>query len=225
MKVMITEPKATSFSLIETREINLVPVDGYYGEKQAWFTREQIGSALEYDDPRRSIANIHNRHKERFEGKYGVINLITPGGEQEGYVYNLKGVLEICRWSKQPKADMIMDALYDMAEEVMEKGFYSTLPDEELLGLLSQRLSTNPKMIQEVRWSGRNKQSFKVYEMEEQIRQLWGKRFELSSEDYEIELARICNYSTTRYVQEWRKYVKWAVARKKAQTERELVLR
>lgn len=38
-------------TLIEQRTINNVLVDGYYGSKEAWFTRFQIGSALEYDDP------------------------------------------------------------------------------------------------------------------------------------------------------------------------------
>lgn len=63
----------------------------------------------------------------------------TPAGKREGYVYNLKGVLEICRWSRQPKADMVMDALYDMAMEVMEKGYYSTLSDIDLLNILADK--------------------------------------------------------------------------------------
>lgn len=104
-----------TLKLIETRTINDALVNGYYGKKEAWFTRDEIGSVLGYADPRQSIANIHNRHKERFSDKSVQINLIcTDGKSYDTTVYNFKGVMEICRWSKQPKADMVMEALYDM---------------------------------------------------------------------------------------------------------------
>lgn len=98
-----------TLKLIETRTINDALVNGYYGKKEAWFTRDEIGSVLGYADPRQSIANIHNRHKERFSDKSVQINLIcTDGKSYDTTVYNFKGVMEICRWSKQPKADMVM---------------------------------------------------------------------------------------------------------------------
>lgn len=66
---------------------------------------------------------------------------VPLGGKQDGFVYNIRGVFEICRWSRQPKADMVMDALYDMAETVMKQGYYSIMSDEELLQLLSKKLN------------------------------------------------------------------------------------
>ncbi len=134
-------------TLIEQRTINNVLVDGYYGSKEAWFTRFQIGSALEYDDPQNAITVIHKRHRERLDQFSRRCQIDTPSGRQEGFVYSIRGVLEICRWSKQPKADMIMDALYDMAESVMDKGYYSVFPDEKLIELLTQRLQDNPKLL------------------------------------------------------------------------------
>lgn len=90
-----------TLKLIETRTINDALVNGYYGKKEAWFTRDEIGSVLGYADPRQSIANIHNRHKERFSDKSVQINLIcTNGKSYDTTVYNFKGVMEICRWSK-----------------------------------------------------------------------------------------------------------------------------
>lgn len=124
--------------LIETRTINNVLVDGYYGDKIAWFTREQIGSALEYDDPTRSISHIHNRHKERLDQFSRVVKLTTEVQGYNVYVYSIRGVLEICRWSKQPKADMVMDALYDMAESVIEKGYYTVMSAEETIKALAK---------------------------------------------------------------------------------------
>lgn len=124
--------------LIETRTINNVLVDGYYGDKIAWFTRFQIGSALEYDDPQNAITIIHKRHKERLDKFSRECQIDTPSGTQVGFVYSIRGVLEICRWSKQPKADMVMDALYDMAESVIEKGYYTVMSAEETIKALAK---------------------------------------------------------------------------------------
>lgn len=208
-----------TLQLIETKQINNVSVDGWYGTQQAWFTRFQIGEALEYDNPNDAIAKIHDRHRERLDKFSRLDSLSNEVQVYNVYLYSIRGVLEICRWSKQPKADMVMDALYDMATEVMAKGWYSTLPDNQLLNILSERLKENPKLISDTRLSQRNKYSFRVYEMEEQIRQLWEKRFEYDFDEYNRELVRICNYSTTRYNQEWRKYVRWALAYKKNKAE------
>lgn len=124
--------------LILSQPVNNVMVDGYYGTKQAWFTREQIGQALEYSNPRIHVAKIHERHRERLDLFSGVVKLSTPSGVQDSYVYNIRGVLEICRWSKQPKADMVMDALYDMAESVVEKGYYTFMSAEDTIKALAK---------------------------------------------------------------------------------------
>lgn len=125
-------------TLIEQRTVNNVLVDGYYGSKEAWFTRFQIGSALEYDNPTDAIAIIHHRHKERLDKFSRGFQIETPSGKQEAIVYSVRGVFEICRWSKQPKADMVMDALYDMAESVMEKGYYTVMTAEETIKALAK---------------------------------------------------------------------------------------
>lgn len=212
-----------TLQLIETKQINNVSVDGWYGTQQAWFTRTQIGQALEYSNPENAITIIHRKHKKRLDLFSFPCQFDTGAGRRTGYVYNLKGVLEICRWSKQPKADIIMDALYDMAMEVMEKGYYSTLPDNQLLNMLSDRLRENPKLISDTTLSERQKNSLKVYDMEEQIRQLWEKRSDYDANNYNRELARICNYSVSRYNREWQKYVRWSVSHTKNQAEASVV--
>lgn len=119
--------------LVLQKQINKVLVDGYLDSSEAWFTRTQIGELLEYDDPANSILKIHKRHKDRLDMFSRGCQFVTPsGGTQDGYVYNIRGVFEICRWSRQPKANAVMDALYDMAEEVARKGYYSIIPEEQL---------------------------------------------------------------------------------------------
>lgn len=136
----------TEFALIETRTINNAVVDGYYHSKEAWFTRTQIGSALGYADPQNAITIIHRKHRNRLDPLSRWCQIDTPSGVQEGFVYSFRGVLEICRWSRQPKADMVMDALYDMAESVRDKGYYSCMSDEDLIQLLASKCIDNPSL-------------------------------------------------------------------------------
>lgn len=134
--------------LIETRNINNATVDGYFGQEEVWFTRNQIGSALEYDEPVKAVGKIHLRHKERLDRFSRVLQFDTPSGKQEGFVYNIQGVFEICRWSRQPKADMIMDALYDMAMSIM-RGEWERKPHQA-----TKKVSDTPKLKKpEADWS------------------------------------------------------------------------
>ena len=67
-----------------------------------YMTREQIGTALEYDDPRKRIAVIHTRNKDRLDPLSRRFQIEPPSGVQEMIVYTLRGAMEICRFSRQP---------------------------------------------------------------------------------------------------------------------------
>jgi phage antirepressor YoqD-like protein len=90
---------------------------------EAGITRKQLGEMLGYEKPDTSVANIHNRNKERFTPeKVGVIKMITPSdGNPEGqdiYVYTFKGVLEVCRFSNQPNANQVIDWAWEMLDRL-----------------------------------------------------------------------------------------------------------
>ena len=82
-------------------------------------TREQVGTALGYKNPSISIGTIHKRNAARLDPLSGLINLITPGGKQQTYVYNMRGVMEICRYSTQPKANAFIDFCWDVIAALM----------------------------------------------------------------------------------------------------------
>ena len=133
---------SSNFQLVKQAQFNGIEFDCYRdNEAQGvsndfWATREQIGRVLGYENPRDAIYRIHERHKERLDKFSGVDVLSTPGGKQEVIIYNFKGLLEICRHSDQPKADAVMDFLWEIADEIRLKGSYtvhgSGLSDKEI---------------------------------------------------------------------------------------------
>ena len=86
-------------------------------------TREQIGQALEYANPAKAIQKIHLKHKDRLDElsiriksptttNFGVVeNLMT-----ETVYYTQRGIMEICRWSRQPLANKFMDWVWNIVE-------------------------------------------------------------------------------------------------------------
>lgn len=101
----------SNLQLITSRQFNGITLNCYQtdGQKDPQdfvATREQIGMLLGYSEPRIAIAKIHQRNQDRLDKFSGVVKLVTPdGGTQPTTIYNFKGLLEICRFSNQPKAN------------------------------------------------------------------------------------------------------------------------
>lgn len=81
-------------------ELSVVDHDG-----QQWLTGEQIGEALEYRKPRKSINEIYRRHAAELSD-YSVDLKVrsTDGKAYETRVYNREGVMVITMLSHQPRA-------------------------------------------------------------------------------------------------------------------------
>ena len=98
-------------------------------------TREQIGTALEYSDPRIAITKIHTRNADRLDLLSTSTKLVTVEEERtverEMFVYNLRGVMEICRFSRQPKADKFMDFVWDVMESLYNGNSVLSAPDQQ----------------------------------------------------------------------------------------------
>ena len=82
-----------------------------------FMTREQIGRALEYGSPSSAIRKIHERNFDRIDKFAGVVQIDLPlGGKQEMYLYEARGIYEICRWSRQSNANAFMDWVWNLLE-------------------------------------------------------------------------------------------------------------
>ena len=121
--------------LYTTKHYDGIEFDCYIeaGQKNSgdfWATRTQIGELLGYEHPATAIKNIHERNKDRLDRFSTQLKMSqVEGGREvtrEVILYDFKGLLEICRYSNQPKADAIMDWLWDIADEIRRTGSYST---------------------------------------------------------------------------------------------------
>lgn len=104
--------------LITTESFGTVPCDFYRNmNDDMLLTRNQIGQALEYSNPQKAIDNIHSKHKDRLDELSVTTKLrATDGKEYMTTLYTQRGVMEICRWSRQSKADQFMDWVWDIIE-------------------------------------------------------------------------------------------------------------
>ena len=88
------------------KQFNNQKVEFYQDKKgDVWLTAEQIGTALRYAQPRKSVINIFNRHRVLLEKFSGVIKTMTPGGNQLLTVFNEIAVNFIALKSNTPKAN------------------------------------------------------------------------------------------------------------------------
>ena len=131
-----------ALQLYTTKTYNGIEFDCYVEAGQPdrgdfWATREQIGRLLGYTDPTDAIKKIHKRNVDRLD-KYSrgdKLSLVEGSRTvtREVTVYNFKGLLEICRYSNQPKANDIMDWLWEVADEIRRTGSYSVKGEQPAL--------------------------------------------------------------------------------------------
>ena len=125
---------SNELSIITSKNFNGVKFDCYKAEgsnnEDFWATREQIGQLLGYASPDIAIGKIHARNVDRLNKFSTLTKMVNVEGNRtvtrEVIVYSFKGLLEICRFSNQPKANAVMDFLWEIADEIRKRGFYAT---------------------------------------------------------------------------------------------------
>lgn len=139
----------SNLKLITTENFGNISCDFYRNmNDDILLTREQIGSALEYTNPRTAIKNIHRKHKDRLDE---LSIRIKSGGyqneptskseEQERVYYTERGIMEICRWSRQPLANQFMDWCWDVIEKYRNNQEFANTIDNTALNTLTQAIT------------------------------------------------------------------------------------
>lgn len=126
----------TSLTLATQKPFGTLTCDFYKNDSgEFYMTREQVGTALEYSNPGIAIQKIHDRNADRLNPLSTVTKLVKVEGERtverEMFVYNLRGVMEICRFSRQPKADKFMDFVWDVMESLYNGNSVLAAPDQQ----------------------------------------------------------------------------------------------
>lgn len=119
---------------------NDVHVDFFQNENgEIIMTAEQIGSALEYADPGKSILKIYERNKERLERYSTTVNLTALDGKIRNVrIFNEKGVIALIMMSNKSKAVEFQDWVYDVIQQIRKSGFYMATTDVKVPELLSK---------------------------------------------------------------------------------------
>lgn len=190
-----------------TFNYEMLPVRTFTDGTIVWFALIDVCKIFELTNPRMVAKRLDEDEVRKF-------NLRSLEGET--WFVTESGLYTVILRSRSEKAKPFRRwVTHNVLPSIRKQGYYSLIPDNQLLNMLSDRLRENPKLISDTTLSERQKNSLKVYDMEEQIRQLWKKRSDYDANDCNRELARICNYSVTRYNIEWRKYVRWSVSHTK----------
>lgn len=146
----------TNFKLLTTETFESVYCDFYYNANdEVLVSREQIGKALGYANPQKAIQKIHLKHRDRLESLcIRIVENCKPqnggaGVDVETVYYTQRGIMEICRWSRQPKANDFMDWAWDIIEKnkcrqnnSFETSFVNALNSvAESVNIINNRLS------------------------------------------------------------------------------------
>lgn len=108
-----------NLKLITTEKFGEIECNFYRNRNdEILLTREQVGTALEYRNPQKAIDNIHRKHKGRLDSLSVTLKVrATDDKEYDTVLYSDRGVMELCRWSRQPKANQFMDWVWDIVEK------------------------------------------------------------------------------------------------------------
>ena len=130
---MSTATATTSLTLATQKPFGTLTCDFYKNDSgEFYMTRTQVGQALEYGDPNDAIRLIHKRNADRLNPLSAPVNLTGADGKpHDTYVYTLRGVMEICRFSRQDKADKFMDFVWDVMESLYNGNSVLAAPDQQ----------------------------------------------------------------------------------------------
>lgn len=109
----------SNLTLITTETFNKLSCNFYRNiNDDILLTREQIGQALEYSNPDVALSKIHKKHSDRLDQLSVVAKLVSTDGKMyDTTLYTERGIMEICRWSRQKNANMFMDWTWDIIEK------------------------------------------------------------------------------------------------------------
>lgn len=139
----------TTLKLVTTESFGELPCNIYQDiNNDIFLTREQIGKALEYSNPDVALSKIHKKHKDRLDQLSVVTKLVSTDGKSYNTIlYTERGIMEICRWSRQPKANQFMDWVWNIVEAYRNGNLNLSSNQSKIDEALTEAISSLTKTI------------------------------------------------------------------------------
>lgn len=120
-------------------------------KNQIWMTVTEIGKALGYSDPFKSVKNIYDRHQDEFTEKMtALIDMPTAGGLQKVRIFSLRGCHLIGMLSHTKVAKDFRRWVLDILDKEANQPQQLALPDEQLP--LAYRKKKYTRELTEKQW-------------------------------------------------------------------------
>lgn len=172
-----------------------------------WFVAKDVATILGHANPERAIRKFVDD-----EDKV-VTDLVTSYGTKETTLISEYGVYSLILASHTEEAKKFKHGVtHEVLPSIRKQGFYSILPDQELIDLLVKRQSENPTFLREATVDLKSKKALEQLAQDAQLRELWKQRAELPLGEYKSKLDVICNGNFTLLSKEIKKYEKWYTA-------------
>lgn len=172
-----------------------------------WFVAKDVATILGHANPERAIRKFVDD-----EDKV-VTDLVTSYGTKETTLISEYGVYSLILSSHTEEAKKFKHwVTHEVLPSIRKQGFYSVLPDQELIDLLVKRQSENPTFLREAAVDLKSKKALEQLAQDAQLRELWKQRAELPLGEYKSRLDVICNGNFTLLNKETKKYEKWYTA-------------
>lgn len=172
-----------------------------------WFVAKDVATILGHANPERAIRKFVDD-----EDKV-VTDLVTSYGTKETTLISEYGVYSLILSSHTEEAKKFKHwVTHEVLPSIRKQGFYSILPDQELIDLLVKRQTENPTFLREAAVDLKSKKALEQLAQDAQLRELWKQRAELPLGEYKSRLDVICNGNFTLLNKETKKYEKWYTA-------------
>lgn len=168
--------------------------------EEIWFVGKDVCDVLGFTNSRKAIDDhVEPEDKIVFEKS----RFVTFDAPNRGLtVINESGVYALILSSNLPSAKQFKHwVTHDVLPSIRKQGFYSLLPDEELMKMLEERIRHNPRLLKDSAISESNKAAMRKWSLETNLADLWARRDELTLEEYLNELGRL-NPTTSRWSRE-----------------------
>lgn len=183
-----------------TLAFNDTEVRSITADDEIWFALVDVCKILELSNSRRVAQRLDEDERRNFK-------LPRQG---DTWFVNEPGLYHVILTSKSEKAVPFRRwVTHEVLPSIRKQGFYSAIPDQELIDLLVKRQTENPTFLRKAAVDLKSKKALEQLSQDAQLRELWSQRAEIPSGEYRSKLNVICNGNITLENKELRKYEKW----------------